>query len=72
MICSMDVTPEIMTTQHYILGRLEQKKRGWPTSKYQESGETSVFPKLNIRIEPVTDHYCSLWVEAVSVKNALE
>jgi len=64
----MDVTPEIMK-KNVTLGELEEKKRGGSTSKYQEGRDPSVLSKLDVCIEPVTDHYRSLWVEAVSVKN---
>jgi len=48
------------------------KDGGGRTGKYQESRYTSVFTKLDVCIEPVTDHYRSFRVKVVPVTDALE
>jgi hypothetical protein len=51
-------------------GSRERGKRT-RTSKYQKSGDASVLSEQNVCLKPVTDHYCSLRVKAVPMKNAL-
>ena len=67
----MDVTPEMRKTC-----KVQRAQRkiwgGGRTCQYQESRDTSVLAKLDVCIEPVTNHYRSFGVKVVPVVYALE
>lgn len=62
----MDVTPEMGNRQ-----RAHRKFWGGRTGEYQESRNASVLSKLDICIEPVTDHYRAFGVKVVPIMYAL-